>query len=703
MAIIQKIRNRAGLLVSVVIGAALVAFILGDFLTSGNVSFSSSKNNIAEVNGKGIPIDKYQRKLTDVENVNKVLRNVSALDEQTSNAIREQVWQDIINDEVMGREYEKLGLSIHGDELSDLIIGDNPHMVIQQLFGDPRSGSFNPMVVKNFWQRTSQLEEANNEVEIRDYLEDIIERDAKLQKYNTLLSKGLYATNLEAKRRKTDLNKTVDFSYVVKRYSEIPDTTVSVSDSELKSYYKKHQEEYKQEKTRDIRYVVWDIVPTQKDIKDAEKWINESLNDIKPLDAAATWQYIKSNSDLPPNDKNYVQGELPETIDGFAFSSEEGAIYGPYFEDNTYKVAKLIKIESLPDSVKASHILLNADQNNFMQQKAIADSLMELVVNGADFAELARKHSTDGSKADGGDLGWFKEGQMVRPFNDSCFYGSVGDIKMVYSQFGIHIVKIANQSRDAKKVKVGILTREVRPDDGEDVYFLKANEFGGKNRTATQFDDAIKADQALTSRVASNIRKSDQNITGLEKSRELIRWAFKAKEGEVTPEVYQFGDKYIVAILDKIRDDEYSPFEDVKETIKIAVRKEKQGEQLKSELKESMAGLTDINGLASKIGTSPKVASNIRFSSYSIPQLGAEPKLIAAAVNLESGVLSQPIDGQNGVYIIQVDNINNPEMTEDFKFEKNYLERGYGSRINFSSATVLKDLAEVEDNRLPFF
>lgn len=705
MAIIQKIRNRAGILVAVVIGAALVAFILGDFLSQGNVSFSSRKNNVAEINGQGVSIQYFENYLRRVEEANKLLRGgVSTLDEQTQLAVRQQAWNDIIIDRVIGRETNKLGIGVHEVELHDAILGDNPHMFVQQIFADPNNGIFNREMASSFWQYTNEIDDYNDpQYQFRIYLEEVINRDRLNRKYNNLLSKGLYVTSLEANRKKADLNKSVDFSYVLKRYTEISDSAVTVSDAELKAYYKKHQEDFKQEKTRDLRYVVWDIIPTEKDEQAAEKWINDAAKDFANTDLENTWSFIKANSDITADDRNYANGDLNETLNDFAFSAEEGDIYGPYRDDDVFKVAKLAKIERLPDSVRASHILLRVDQSTAVQMQQLADSLKTMIDNGANFATLALQHSTDGSRMDGGDLGWFKEGAMVRPFNDTCFYSNVGDVKLVYSQFGIHIVKVTAQSRKVKKVKVGILAREIRTDDASDVYFLQANEFGGKNRTSEQFDATVNSNPSLDVRRAYGLAESEQNVTGLENSRALIRWAYKANEGDVSTEVYQFGDKYIVAILDKIRDDEYKPFEEVKGMLTIDVKKEKKVEMLTAELSEKSNGVSDINALASSMGTTAQTASNIRFASTNIPQLGREPELSAAAVNLEQGVLSAPIAGTNGVYVIQVENVLEEEITNDIALERANMERGLTNRVNFTSNEVLNKLAKVEDNRIIFY
>lgn len=702
MAIIQKIRNKAGLLVSVVIGAALVAFILGDFLKPGNTKMGSGSTTVAEINGKSVHVQTYQNALAKEEGATELLYGQTSMDAETSKRVRQMAWQNLVSERVLGREYEKLGLSVSGVELSDLMLGDNPHMIMRQFFGNPQTREFDPQNVRRFYEQVSQLDPSENNPRIWYYFEDIILRDQKQQKYNTLISKGLYSTTLEAKKAELNQNLSVDFSYVLKRYTELSDSNITVSDSEVKAYYKKHKEEYKREKSRDIRYAVWEVTPTPKDYEMAKADMVEATEKLAKMQSENAWTYIRSQSDIAPNDKNFVQGELDTQIDSFAFSSEEGAVFGPYFEDEHYKSAKLIKTDYLPDSVRASHILLRANtQQAFMQMQQLADSLKTAIENGANFAELARTNSQDGSSTDGGDLGWFKEGQMVRPFNDSCFYGKTGDLKMVYSEFGIHIVKITKQSRNVKKVKVGILAQSIGVSDADEVYYYQANEFGGKNQTAEKFEAAIKANPSIAVVNAVDIKLGDQEVSSLEGSRELVRWAFNAKVGDVTSKVHSFGNKYVVAILDKINDGEYADLADVKLEIEAELKKQKKAEKIEAEMAQAVGSSNSINDVANKLGANIKNAVSINFNSFDIN--GArEPAVIAASTGLEKGKLSKPIAGENGVYLIQVDNINQAEISENLDSRQRQLERSHGAKLYNALPKVLNDLAEVEDKRISF-
>lgn len=701
MAIISRIRNRAGLLV-IVIGLALFAFIIGDFLTSGSAYFMKKKSYVAVINGEGIGFEDYQRKINELEEITKMQRGLSSLDEQATEEVRERTWQEVTQDMVMAREYKKLGLTVHSDELYDLIGGENPHPYIQQFFADPATGIINKANLNQFLTNINQAESDNENKKIWLYIEDLIYSDRKVTKYRTLLRKGLYATTLEAKRKAEEFSKTVDFSYVVKRYSSLTDSTIEISDKEINAYYKKNKELYKQKASRNIRYVVWEVKPSESDYSETKKWINEVSAELSKVNIEDSWQYIKANSDVAPSSQNYAKGELSAKLDSFAFNSSVGSIYGPYFENETYKLARLIDVVNIPDSVKASHILLQPTQENYAQIQAKADSLLKLIKNGADFAALAMTNSTDGSAQKGGDLGWFKEGQMVKPFNDTCFLGKKGDVKIVNSQYGIHIVKIVDQSKTSKKVQVGILTREVRPSEATDqTYYSQASTFGSSNNTAEKFNAAVNSDKTIQVKSA-NLTTLDNGIPEVDRSREIVRWAYEAQEGEVTTKVYQFEDKYVVAILDKIREEGYASVEDVKNVIQIELRKQKEAEKLIAEFNGAKAS-GGLSTMATKIGGEVKTATNIRFSSYYIPDLGNEPKIIAAATTLKQSELSEPIEGMNGVYVIQVDKIVTPDEAQMNSFNKSFVERSYMTKVFSGSTVALNELAKIKDNRINFY
>lgn len=711
MAVIQKIRNRAGLLVAIIIGMALIAFILGDFLTSGGLYFSQRRAEVAEINGKGYSVEVYDRYLSEFVDL-KQTEQGGSLDEFAMTQVRNQAWIEFIQDKVMGREYNRLGLSISSDEFNELITGENPHYIVRQFFGNQQTGQVDREAVLGFLSRLEQLNPDDPQKRIWLYYEDYIYNQRKLAKYQNLVTKGLYATSLETEKLISGYNKTVDFNYIVERFTSIPDSLISVSEEDLKSYYKENIENYKQDESRDLRYVVWEVKPSGEDFKAAEKWINDEYQLLVDEAPETSMQYVKSISDIAPENKNFAKGELSEKLDSFAFSSSPGAVYGPYFEDNAYKLAKHSEILHLPDSVSASHILFRIQtQQEYQQYKPLADSLLGLLKDGkANIAELAAKHSMDNSNSSkGGKLDWFKEGMMVQPFSDSCFYGKKGDIFQVGTQYGIHIVKIDDQSKPTKKVRLAVLTREVRASEKTDqMYYSEASAFGAHNNTIEKFNEGVKEIPSKL-RYEYGLTPDKDKLANMKGSRELIRWAFiEAKPGQVTNKVWEFENKYVVAILDKVKEKGYIAFEDVKSQIEIEVKKQKKAEKLIAQLKED--GASDINTLASTTGIKVQEASNVNFNISSVPGLTNEEKVIGIASTLEEGAISEPIEGANGVYVLEVTNINVREDNSAMgSFQKSTIERKYVSRLTqrvgyeFQITATLNELAEVEDNRIRFY
>ncbi|MFO7659178.1 MAG: SurA N-terminal domain-containing protein [Bacteroidales bacterium] len=700
MATLEKIRNRAGLLVSIIIGLALLAFVLGDMLNSGGSMFSKSQYEIAKVAGQSIPYNDFQQKIDNFIEINKIQSGKANLDENTVDNIRNISWDYMIEELIMSDEYDKLGISVTGEELMDMIQGDNPHPIISQVFSDPQTGMLNKSFMFEFIQRTLQEEDSERK-KFWFYIENEIFRQRRLAKYTNLIKKGLYVNSLQLNRRGEEISKTVDIDFVVRPFASISDSLIKISGKEVKAYYNDHIAKYLQEESRDIKYVVFEVKPSQDDFGLAEEWIKKIRPEFEST--KETRQFVNLQSDVPFEGNNYTKDELPDSIADFMFNAREGDVYGPYFENNAYKLAKLAKIDFLPDSVKARHILLQVSQENYAQASAMADSLKKLIENGADFAELARQNSADGSAQEGGDLGWFQEGAMVKPFSDSCFYGNKGDVKLVYSQFGIHIVEILAQSKDVKKVQVGTLIRNVEPGEETDQeYFRQASEFSGLNNTSEKFNKAIQTNNLVPS-YAPGLKPLEKNIPGLVSPRQLVKWAYDAAENQVS-DVMKFDNKYVVALVENVKEKGYADIKDVQTQIELEIGKQKKAEIIAQKMNEEISSSKSIDELASKLSTTAFSAAGITFSTRSIENAGIEPNITAAACMLDEGMLSGPITGNNGVYVIAVTNILKAENTEMMmEREKLVYERNFTSRANYAAFEALKKKAEVIDNRAKFF
>lgn len=311
----------------------------------------------------------------------------------------------------------------------------------------------------------------------------------------------------------------------------------------------------------------------------------------------------------------YKKSELAPTIADFAFSGKPGDIYGPYKEGQSWKLCKIQKFEDLPDSVDARHILIRvATQADVAKAQSKVDSLKRVLTLGGNFAELARKYSNDeGSAVKGGELGWFKRGQMVKPFEDAAFFGKINDYQIVNSQFGIHLIQVTKRGNTVQNVQLATIVRNIEP--SSQTYqqtYASASKFAAENGDLKKFRATVTS-QGLDKRMAS-LLEADKDVAGLENSRLLVRAAFKAEVGkpvissENTP-IFELGNQFVVAVLTGIQDKGYSSFSTVRPTIELTLRKDKKAEQLK----EKMSGKTDLNALASSLGTTVGQAQDINF------------------------------------------------------------------------------------------
>jgi peptidyl-prolyl cis-trans isomerase D len=705
MAILEKLRMRAGTLLAVIIGMALFAFVLSDFLDSGGSLFTRQKNEIAEIAGKSIPYTEFETKVQDLEKFQQIRTGQNSFSEDIMDRFRSAVWENLVRDQIMEKEYKKTGIDVSEDELRELFIGENPHQLVTQYFGDPQTGQLNRAGLVQFIQQIQEMDQSDEKT-YYTFVEDEVYRSRKYEKYLTLLNKGFNATTLEARRRNADNSTAVDFDFIVSPFSAMSDSAVKVSESDIKDYYSNHKINYKQKESRDIRYLYFEIIPSKEDYKEAEDFIINNQEEFTK--AENTRQYVNLNSTEPFDEKNYRDGELPDTLNDIMFHSEPGKVVGPYFENNAYKLAKLAAINYLPDSVRARHILLQANQKNASLVYRTADSLKDLIIKGADFAELARKYSADkGSAFEGGDLKWFKEGDMVQPFSDSCFFGKKGDVKVVPTQYGIHVVQITDQSKPSKRVQVGILARNVVPSDATDqVYYSKANEFAGVNNTYDKFNKAVE-DQKLTvyMRSVTGLQPLDREVTGLEYARPLVKWAYDADEKDVSDKVFKLGNKYVIGVLDKVHNEGFAPLENVRSEIEHEVRKEKKAEKITAEISAEITSGESLENLAASLNLPVRTAVGIRVTYPSLPEVGGEPAIVASALQLEKNIVSHPLTGNNGVFVLMVTNINEPPQPSEevLDREKLYIDRSFASRVNYTAFESLKDISRIKDNRREFY
>jgi peptidyl-prolyl cis-trans isomerase D len=700
MAILEKIRTKAGTLVAIIIGLSLLAFVLSDMLESGRSIFSSRKTEIARINGKTVQWQEYTRMIDELENIYKINSGKDNIDVETIDQIMEQTWTSLVKTKVMEEEYEELGLAVSSDELFDLVQGNNLHPIMKQLFADKETGQVNPANIIKFLKNKDQDQTGKSQT-YWIYIEKEIKTDRVFTKFKNLVKQGLFVTSHQAKMSLDEKNYVVDFNYVVQKYASVPDSAVKVTDSELKDYYSEHEKDYDQEASRDIVYLTFDVVPSAEDKAFAQDWINRTKTEFENAENDSI--FVEANSDSPYTDKYYKEPDMPKPLDSALWDAPKGTIFGPYFADNAFKLAKLSKIKMMPDSVKASHILIKEDQK-VTKEKAHAtlDSIKNIVKSGANFMVLAMQHSADkGSAQKGGDVGWFTEGKMVKPFEYACFNGKKGDLVIVDSQFGSHLILITDKGPESKKVQIAIVERKLEPSNKTfQKFYSDASKFATNYNTKDKFDAAI-SQQNIAKRIGNNLKENDKTIPGLEQARDVVRWAFKAKKDDISP-IFDLGNRYILAVLTEIREKGIAPFEQVKAQIEASVKKDKKAEMISKKFKDAIAQNKSLEELAGMTGVTVDTAKSISFSSFQIPALGMEPDVIAVATLAEKDKLSDPITGKIGVFIIRVFNISKNDDT-NIKAEQDKLDQNIKSRSEYQAFEAMKTIADIEDYRAKFY
>lgn len=697
MAVIGKIRQRAGLLIGIV-GFSLVAFILGDLLTSNKSFITGSGNELAIIGGSKINAQDFEARVNELEENYKLNNKTETIDQNTIDQLREQAWNTLVNDQVMGKQYEKLGIQVSTDELFDMVQGKNIHPQIRDAFKDPKTGSFSPANVINFLKNMDNDATGKTKAQWLNF-EKAIREERIGQKYNELIKQGLYVTSAEAKLSYEAGGKMASIGYVLINYNTIPDSSVKIENSDLEKYYNEHKSLYKQESSRKLDFIVFDVLPSADDKREVFESISK---DIEPFKAATNDSlFVALNSDSKPDDSFHKKGTLSPNIDTIMFNSPIGTIVGPYEEGGSLKISKLSAIKNLPDSVKARHILLKIEKPEDSELiMAKADSLRKLIKSGTKFESLTGLSADPGSAAKGGDLGWFQQGMMVKPFNDACFEGKKGDLVVVKSEFGAHLIEIMDQGKTQPVVKV--LTDERKIEPGSKTFqamFSKANEFAGKNNTGSAFDKAA-GEQNLNKRTADNIKETDKNLPGVEGARELVRWAYKSAKDEVS-KAFEMDNKFVVAHLVEIKEKGIATLEQVKPQIEAEVRRTKKYEMIAEKI--NTAGSSNLNAIATKLGTQVMNAENVNFASPYIQNVGSEPELVGTVFALKSGEVSKAIKGTAGVFVVSVTGMKEPAPVKDYTTNKKQLIQTNGQRAQYEVFNALKESAEIQDNRGKFY
>lgn len=708
MAVIGKIRQKAGLLIGIV-GFSLVAFILGDLLTSNSSFLTGGDTNVAVIGGKEIDVRDFESMVEEYVANYKSNTGNQTVDQNALESLREQAWTELLNKEIMLVQFSKSGVSVSDVELFDMVQGKNPHPQIVDAFKDPKTGEFSS---KNVLQFLKSLDDEGNAERKSQWLkfEKYLLDERVKEKYYELIKKGLYTTSVEAKALADYQGKTASVRYVDIPYTSVADSTIKVSDEELREYYNANKNEFEQEASRKLEYVIFEVSPSDADKESAMK----TVMDIKARFQSSTDDstFVAVNSDSRNEITYFKKGTLSPAIDSVFFgSATAGTVVGPYEENGFWKLSKLISSKNIADSIKVSHALISfagAERSTATRSKdeakSMADSLYALIKkDGAMFEDIAKNKSDDAvASAKSGDLDWITRSSPMDPrFKDGAFNTAKGSVSLVESNFGFHLIKVTDQTAPINQVQVASIDRKISPSSKTyQMAFNKANEFAAKATTSELFEKVIK-DNGYNKRIADNVKESDKFIAGLESPRALIQWAYQSSKGNVS-KVYDFGNRFVVAHLTDVKEKGIAPFEQAMESLKSKVINDKKAKLFMEQM--AAAGKSNnIDQLATTVKSSVKSATGISFASSFVANVGMEPAFVGTTYSVKSGLISGPFKGVSGVYSIVVDSVTAVNPAPDVTMVKNQSQEQAAQRTTMDVFNALKEKANITDNRGKFY
>ena len=710
MAIIGKIRKRSGLLI-ILIGIAIAGFVLQDAF-KGTRGFRNKELGI--IDGENITYTEFDKKVEDQVKQVKTQQNKENLTAQEMYQIRQSVWNQFVNDIIMNKEYKNLSIEVSQDEMNDMFYGKFLHQTIVQYFTNQKTGQFDKQRILQIIENFDQLK-PEEQLQWKQ-LEDYIKNDRMRSKYNTLVSKSYYLPKIFAKKSYHAQSDNIQCRLLSVDYNTVSDSSVVLNDKDYQAYYDEHKQEFEQEASRDIDYVVFEVKPSKEDFDNITKAVDNNYAEFQTVDKERIPEFVNSISETKFDSLFIKKGKLPYAVDSLVFNSQPGTFIPPFIDNNAYKMAKILDVQMRPDSLKASHILIAFKGAYGANEKIIrskeeaqklADSLKQVLQKDpAKFADIAFAMSDDQSaKENKGDLKWFADQTMVAPFNEAVLKGKVGDITIAESIFGIHVINITGKTTPEKKVKFALITIGIEPSNQTfKNVFAQANKFASENNTQEIFENAIKR-QGLNKRTAEYIQPMSDNIPGVENARELVRWAFNedVKKGEVSKQVFEFEDKFIIAVLKEIREKGIATLEQIKPRLEFVVKRDKKAVVIQDRLNKVLSQTKDLYQLANQFNTKVDTVEQLNFASYNIGRKGYEPEVIGTAFSLKENVISKPIKGYSGVYIVNIDKIITAPETKDYTNVILQMQNMYQQRVSNDVFRVLQDKTKITDNRILFY
>ncbi len=709
MQIIQGIREKGAAIVIVVISLSLIGFILMDAKQGGN-NFNAASGSIGKINGEPVDQAEFTKKVRILESQEEQQSGQKPTGTRSAQ-IRDQVWNQIVAERIFYAEAAKLGIDFTPKELDKILKSDdqsNPLMQDKSMI-DPATGKLDMNKLGQALTNIKKMKGEQWEMVNAQKIEPQKLTSVSTKYFALLNASAYYPAWMEEKDAKE--NKSfATISYVQVPYQTISDSTIKVTDAEIEKYVEKHKDLFKQEAGRMISYIGFSQLPSATDSARTRAQVETLKNEF--INETNVKSFLARNTSAIDFDTNYIpKSKIQSSYLDSIVRMPAGSVYGPYVENKNYVLAKMLGSKPLPDSVHARHILIatvNPQTGEPILEDSIAkkraDSINTAINGGANFALMAMQYSSDGSKDKGGDLGTFANGTMVAEFNKFCFEKPVGSRAVVRTQFGYHIIDVLGQKGMSPAYKIGFLAKEIFPSE-ETINNASNNAIKlSAEKDAKKLEAYLQKNGLKKVSVPTLIKENDAQIGQMQDARQLVRWVFEAKKGDVSDPM-PVGDQFVVAIVDKIYEEGTQDAETARPLAENAIKEEKKAEQI---IKALGANPT-LETAAAKYGKEILTAgadSSITFKAQIIKEVGNEPKLIGAVFNKANlNKVSAPVAGKAGVFVFKVNSITDKAVDPNEDKTQMRLQQTTALRNQAVSNWFegLRKKATIKDERSKFF
>jgi peptidylprolyl isomerase/peptidyl-prolyl cis-trans isomerase D len=689
MAVLSKIRERSMFLI-IIIGLALFAFVL-DPSTLGDFFTSSKVNEIGEINGESISREEFVQELEEYK-------------QQSGGQVSEMqaaktVWDNILRKKIYKKQLTEAGITIgEADVWKELIsapfVQNNPEYRNESgLFDESKFKQFLATEKENKTDMWSQWSSYMNQ--IRD--------NAETNTYNNLITAGLGASLKEGQQEYLIDNSKLNAQFVYVPYTSISDDLVKIKKSEVEAYIKNHKEDFKVEASRDISYVQFTLIATSADEQVIKNDIATLIDDFKNTTNESVF-LAENASDSSINENFQFKSSLNQEVSALIFETNQGDVVGPYKDKEFFKISKIIELSQMPDSTRASHILIPfigsqrvaADVTRTeVEAKILADSLLSVVKSSVSkFGDLAKTFSSDlGSGAKEGDLDWFTYSRMTPLFRDFCFQGKKGDVGVVKTPFGFHVIKIDDQKNNQKVVKLATYSRKIIASEAtENATFRNAEEFALAISKDKKFDDLAKQKNYVSSS-AVGLKVLDENVAGLGNQRQIVSWAF-GKETKLNDfKRFDLDGSHVVVFLTSSEEKGLMSAEKATNTVRPILLNEKKAALISDKLKGA-----SLEGIASSNNTTVRTSDGLTLKSPTLSGIGFEPKIVGAMYNAPINKVINSVEGDRGVYAFKVTSKELPTALPNYDSNRKRISEAR-KRLTFKMYEAIKNASNIEDNR----